>query len=273
MSDRLPELMLLMAEHLQSDPNYGATKLNKALFFADHLHYKRHGAAISGAVYERLPRAPAPRSLLAVRDALIERGDAAVMTVGHLGHLQQRLEPLRPADPAAFQETERTMVAEVAAALRGHSHTSVLGWQLATEREEIPYTSAFLSTSTPTRAELERGAKLAADLGLIGGGPSRRRASGGPGDRVLRLVRYECQIDELKGLYPRAGEVLAGIEWALARWPDAFHRIPGARLHLLKTEWPVPSLGTWFSLEEEATATIWAVEKILPYLSEEDGTD
>jgi hypothetical protein len=52
---RLPELMLLMAEHLQSDPTYGATKLNEALFFADHLHYKRHGASISGATYERLP--------------------------------------------------------------------------------------------------------------------------------------------------------------------------------------------------------------------------
>ncbi|HKN50653.1 MAG TPA: hypothetical protein VJ010_10550, partial [Actinomycetota bacterium] len=32
---RLDELMLLVAEHLRSDPSYGATKLNKALFFAD----------------------------------------------------------------------------------------------------------------------------------------------------------------------------------------------------------------------------------------------
>ena len=31
---RLDELMLLVAERLRSDPSYGATKLNKALFFA-----------------------------------------------------------------------------------------------------------------------------------------------------------------------------------------------------------------------------------------------
>src|ERR1700736_5509917 len=90
--DRLPELMLLIAEHLQDDPTYGATKLNKALFFVDHLHYKRHGASISGATYERLPRAPAPRDLLAVRDVLVDREEATVVTRGYLGHLQQRLE-------------------------------------------------------------------------------------------------------------------------------------------------------------------------------------
>src|SRR5437879_8568081 len=88
--------MLLMAERLRSDPSYGATKLNKALFFADHLHYKRHGAAISGAAYERLPRAPAPRGLLAVRQGLVDRGEATLETRGYLGHVPHRLLPVRP---------------------------------------------------------------------------------------------------------------------------------------------------------------------------------
>jgi hypothetical protein len=269
---RLPELMLLMAEYLQSDPTYGATKLNKALFFADHLHYKRHGTSISGAIYERLTRAPAPRGLLAVREGLVDRTEATLETRGYLGHLQQRLQPLRPANLEDFTESELTMVAEVADALRGHSHTGVLGWQLAAEREEIPYESSFLSTSTPNRAELDRGAKLAADLGLAGNGSPRRRGPG-TGDRVLRNVNHECRLDSLKNSYPRAGEVLAGIEWALARWPDGFHRIPGTRLHLLKTEWPVPSLGTWFSLDGESRCTVWTVEEMLPSVPEEDGTD
>ena len=55
--DKLAELMLLAAEGLQTDPTYGATKLNKALFFGDFLHHKRHGRPISGAAYLRLPRA------------------------------------------------------------------------------------------------------------------------------------------------------------------------------------------------------------------------
>ena len=267
---RLAELMLLMAERLRSDPSYGATKLNKALFFADHLHYKRHGAAISGAAYERLRRAPAPRGLLAVREGLLDRGEATLETRGYLGYLQHRLLPARPPRQEDFNETELILVAEVADALRGHSHTGVLGWQLASEREEIPYESAFLSTATPNRAELDRGAKLAADLGLAGDGGSRRRPGG---ERVLRDIAYECRTDDLRGSYPRAPEVLAGIAWALARWPDGFHRIPGTRLHLLKTEWPVPALGTWFSLEAESRCTVRVIEEILPYALEEDGTD
>ncbi|MCW3041869.1 MAG: hypothetical protein JWL57_27 [Actinobacteria bacterium] len=266
---RLPELMLLMADRLRSDPTYGATKLNKALFFADHLHYKRHGAPVSGATYERLPRTPAPRGLLAIRQGLVDRGEATVEIRGYLGHVQHRLLPLRAPRQEDFEETELTLVAEVADALRGHSHTSVLGWQLAEEREEIPYESAFLSTSTPNRAELDRGAKLAADLGLAGNGGARRRGLGG----VVRTVAYECRTDVVKSSYPRAGEVLAGIEWALARWPDGFHRIPGTRLHLLKTEWPIPALGTWFSLDDETRCTVWVIEEILPYAPEEDGTD
>jgi hypothetical protein len=270
---RLPELMLLMADRLRSDPTYGATKLNKALFFADHLHYKRYGASISGAAYERLPRAPAPRGLLMVRQRLVDRGEATVETRGYLGHVQQRLLPLRAPSQEDFDETELTLVAEVADALRGHSHTGVLGWQLSQEREEIPYESAFLSTSTPNRAELDRGAKLAADLGLGGNGAARRRGVGSGSERVLRNVAYECRTDVLKDSYPRAGEVLAGIGWALARWPDGFHRIPGTRLHLLKTEWPIPALGTWFSLDDETRCTVWVIEEILPYAPEEDGTD
>lgn len=270
---RLPELMLLMADRLRSDPTYGATKLNKALFFADHLHYKRYGASISGAAYERLPRAPAPRGLLMVRQRLVDRGEATVETRGYLGHVQQRLLPLRAPSQEDFDETELTLVAEVADALRGHSHTGVLGWQLSQEREEIPYESAFLSTSTPNRAELDRGAKLAADLGLDGNGAARRRGVGSGSERVLRNVAYECRTDVLKDSYPRAAEVLAGIGWALARWPDGFHRIPGTRLHLLKTEWPIPALGTWFSLDDETRCTVWVIEEILPYAPEEDGTD
>ena len=271
---KLAELMILAAAFLEADPTYGTTKLNKALFFSDHLHYKRYGAPVSGVTYERLPRAPAPREVLAVRQRLIDDQDAALEVRGYLGHLQQRLVPLREPEPGTFSDSELTLVAEVCEALRGHSHTNVPGWQLAAEREEIPYESAFLSTSTPNRAELDRGAKLAADLGLTGpgSGGARRRPNVG-GEPPRRSIAYECRLDELRATYPRADEVLDGIAWACARWPDGFHRIPGTRLHLLKTEWPIPSLGTWFTLDDDTRCTIWAVEECLPYVPEEDGTD
>src|SRR5258708_1962570 len=106
---RLDELLLLMAERLRSDPSYGATKLNRALFFAAPFHNKPRGPAISGAEYERLPRAPAPRSLLAVRQGLVARAEATLEPRGYLGHLQHRLLPLRPPREQDFTETELTM--------------------------------------------------------------------------------------------------------------------------------------------------------------------
>ena len=267
---RLADLMLAVAGRLQDDPAYGATKLNKALFLCDHLHYKRLGSAISGVVYERLPRAPAPRDVLAVRRSLIEAGEAACEERGFLGHVQQRLVPLR--SPGPFSDSETEMIDQVCGVLRGHAHTNVLGWQLAAEREEIPYESAFLSASTPTRAELDRAAVLAADLGLSGGGPASSRRSRPAQSPIRRRLSWEWRGNRLAAGYPRAREVLDGVAWACTRWPDGFHRIPGTRLHLLKTEWPIPALATWFSLEPEG-CTIWAVEEISPYDPAEDGSD
>jgi len=275
--DKLAELILLTAGHLNRDPTYGSTKLNKALFLAEFLHYKRHGNPISGATYERLPRAPAPRDLQAVRQRLLDDRDAVMETRGYLGHLQHRLLPLREARRGRLRPTEVQLVSEVCHALRGHSHSNVLGWQLAGEREEIPYESSFLSTATPVRADLEWGRALAEDRGLVGaGGGGGKRRNGGTAaglERALRSVSYECRVDHLRSGYLRGMEVLAGIEWACARWPDGVHRLPGTRLHLLKTEWPIPSLRAFFTLDGESRCTVWAVEEFQPYAPEEDGTD
>ncbi|HWD09194.1 MAG TPA: type II toxin-antitoxin system antitoxin SocA domain-containing protein [Actinomycetota bacterium] len=275
----IAELVLLAAGDLSASPGYGATKLNKALFFSDLLHYKRHGTPISGAVYDRLPRGPAPRGILAVRRGLVEAGDATLHQVGYLGYVQTRLVPLRAPAPGVIGSTALQMVHEVCAALAGHSHANVLGWQLAAEREEIPYHSIFLSSAVPARADLQRGAAVAAERGLTGaprrpaGAGSSPDAGVGPGERTLRSVSYECATSELRASYPRAGDVFAGIEWALARWPDGVHRVPGTRLSVVRTEWPAPSLRVYFTLPGEGRCTVWAIDEVPPYAEEEDGSD
>lgn len=276
--DRLAELALLAAGHLVDDPTYGATKLNKALFFSDMLHFKRHGTPISGAVYERLPRSPAPREILGVRRSLVASGAATIEGRGYLGYVQRRLVPRRPARSEHFGPTELQMVEEVCRSVRGHSHANVLGWQLASEREEIPYESAFLSSAAPTLDDLRRGAAIAADRGLRG--PARRPGSpptgqAGPlsAERYLRTITYECSLNALRSCYPRIEEVLAGTAWACARWPEGVHRIPGTRLAALKTEWPVPALRVFFSLPDDHRCVVWAIDQTDPYAEEEDGTD
>lgn len=267
---RLGELALLIAGQLADDPGFGATRLNKALFLTDFLHYKRLGTSVSGAAYERLSRAPAPRGIRAVLEGLVEGGDATWREEGYLGYLQRRLVAIRPPDQECFGTSELQMAAEVCAAVRGHSHLNPLGWQLAAEREEIPYASAFLASVPAVRDDIERGLALAAALGLAGAKPSGRRPAADPRHRVLRTVGYECG-------WPAGGargdEVRAGVEWALARWPEGVHRIPGTRLHEVRTEWPIPALRVWFTLEDEARATVRAVDEVQPYAEEEDGSD
>ena len=48
---KFEELVLFVAELSQADENFGATKLNKILFFIDFLSYKRSGVGMTGAKY------------------------------------------------------------------------------------------------------------------------------------------------------------------------------------------------------------------------------
>ncbi|MFH1686579.1 MAG: type II TA system antitoxin MqsA family protein [bacterium] len=49
------------------------TKLNKLLFYADFLHFKRHGESITGAVYAALPFGPVPERYSTLFDYLTRR--------------------------------------------------------------------------------------------------------------------------------------------------------------------------------------------------------
>jgi hypothetical protein len=278
-SERAPltELVLLASGELAADPTYGATKLNKALFLADMLHYRRYGEPVTGATYERLPRAPAPRGILAARQALLEAGDATLEVHSYLGHQVERLIGTRPADRSRFADTALELAGQVCDSLRGHSHVNVLGWQLAAEHEVIPYPAIFLSAAAPDQGDLERGRALAADRGLAGsprrsGGPGAAGGEGLPGDRVPRQVTYECPTEELRAGYPRVDDVLDGVEWGCARWRDGFHRIPGTRLAVLRTAWPIPVLRVYFSLPDEARCTVWAIDQVPAYAPGEDGS-
>ena len=61
--EKLAELILYVAEKIQSDRTAGATKLNKYLYFADFSAVRKLGHPITGAEYQRLRHGPAPRRL------------------------------------------------------------------------------------------------------------------------------------------------------------------------------------------------------------------
>src|ERR1700733_10925348 len=89
---RFAELMLYVSEKCASDPKFGATKLNKILFYADFLAYAELGNSITGFEYQKLPHGPAPRRILTVRRRLEQEGALEVSNVKlREGRTQTRL--------------------------------------------------------------------------------------------------------------------------------------------------------------------------------------
>jgi hypothetical protein len=154
--------MLYIAEQSEEDASFGSTKLNKVLFYADFLSYATAGLSITGAEYQRLRNGPAPQQLLPVLEDIKLDGYGVVVTRDRGGYSQQRLIALRPAKIEAFSGPEIALVDRVIKAFWGRSAAQVselshreVGWRLSRDKQEIPYETAFLSSSSPTVEDLE----------------------------------------------------------------------------------------------------------------------
>jgi hypothetical protein len=167
------ELILYLAQASQGDPRFGATKLNKLLFFCDFLAYRNLGRSISGESYMRLEHGPAPRRLLAVRRELVEFGDCTVERRGKGSHRQERLVPRRDPDRSIFSQEEIDVMDHVLAELRRSNASEVselshrfIGWQAVGLQEEIPYETVFVGIpGPPTDDDIAYARRLAEELG------------------------------------------------------------------------------------------------------------
>jgi len=173
--DKLRELVLYIAEKSFEDPRFGATKLNKILFFCDFIAYGCYGEPITGAHYQRLEHGPAPRELLPIQRELEEAKDAIVVEQKRFNFLQRRLIPLRDADLSLFRAEEIATVDRVIESLRGHnatevsalSHELAIGWAISDEGADIPYESVFISQKPLTPTDVRRGRELAGKHGWL----------------------------------------------------------------------------------------------------------
>ncbi len=168
--EKFQELLLYIADRMGDDPSFGATVLNKALFFSDFLAYRTLGHSITGAEYQKLEYGPAPRSLLREQQALIDSGRAVLQSRNRWGRIQRRLVVLdQPRIDGVFKPSEIELVDRVIEMLRGHSATAVsqfshavsVGWRAADVYETIPYGTAFLSPpAQPTPRQIRRAREL-----------------------------------------------------------------------------------------------------------------
>jgi len=158
---RLRELVVYLAQKCAGDERFGATKLNKILYFSDFLSYQRRGKSITGAGYWKLERGPAPRQMLQAKDYLIhERAIEEIPMMFH-GYRQKRVVAKRAPNLALFTGDDIALVDEVVEILKDHSAADVsrmshnIAWKIAGPKGSIPYESVFLSDTMPTDADVE----------------------------------------------------------------------------------------------------------------------
>ena len=143
-TDKFAELLLYVAKACESDPRFGATKLNKILFFSDFISFRRRRKSITGATYMKLDHGPAPKCMLPVRKTLIEEGHLAIQDADYYGRPQQRPIALRQPNLEAFSGEDISIVDNVIRGLSEWNATQVselshgFWWELAEDKEDIP---------------------------------------------------------------------------------------------------------------------------------------
>jgi len=163
---RLRELMLYVAQRCSDDPTFGATKLNKILYFSDFISYLNDGRPVTGTEYMAQQHGPVPRRLLPVRQELESAGEAAIEKRTRLNYEQHRLVPLRDPDLSLFSAREISIVDQVIERLKGRPAWQVsllshgMAWNVPQEGESIPYQAAFLSSEPLTPEDIARAQEL-----------------------------------------------------------------------------------------------------------------
>jgi hypothetical protein len=166
--DKLYELVILFARRSEGDPLFGSLKLNKLLFYADFFSYLMLGKPITGQEYFALENGPALRYKARLWQHMIEKNDIVVRKEPTIMSTDRETTlALREPDVTKFSPQELDLAYVFLEAFRNKRGTELSlithtfpGWQLAKERETIPYSAAFVGERKPTRDEMIRGLEL-----------------------------------------------------------------------------------------------------------------
>jgi hypothetical protein len=177
---KLKELILYISKKGESDPTYGSTLLNKALFFADFLAYAKFGNPITGALYIREKRGPVPRPMRAPSVVLTEMKRAGELRLHETqiplrGKVITRVTPIAQREPdlSVFSAQEIELVDQVtgtfhgwpAGAISKYTH-ELPQWHTVPLNETIPYELVFVAQDQRmSEAETNHGLELARRYG------------------------------------------------------------------------------------------------------------
>lgn len=165
--EKLKELILYIALKCECDPNFGAIKLNKILFYSDFEAYAQTGMPITGQEYQRLERGPAPRRLMPLRRALQADGSLEIVKQQVGGRERHKHVTKRDPDLSGFSGREISIVDATIDMLwneNGHSVSEMshqtIGWRVTQDSETIPYQTALVGAPVLSSAAIEYGMSL-----------------------------------------------------------------------------------------------------------------
>jgi len=154
-------------------PGFGATKLNKVLWFADARQYITTGQAITGADYIRQQFGPVPKLIMPIRDELVAEGKIRVDPPASK-YVGWRFRSLRsPGDVGLTDKERQTVDYWIKHISEDHTADSIseeshdYAWEIAKMGEPLPY-FAFLANRVrePNEEEIEWAKASARRLGL-----------------------------------------------------------------------------------------------------------
>lgn len=171
--EKFRELIVYIAQKTGDDPGFGDTHLNKVLYWSDFFGYSHLGQPVTGARYQKLKYGPAARALIPVRDELEEEGALSVEP-RQVGTMESRVTiAKRGPDTSLFSPEELELVDELisqvktrtAISISALSHQQSPGWNLVDIHEDIPYSTALISTEKPSGDVVARGKELTERFG------------------------------------------------------------------------------------------------------------
>jgi hypothetical protein len=157
------ELILYIANKLDSKDNFGGTLLTKALYFVDSVNYLRTGNPISKFTYvkQEFGPTPDPKLWMSIRQELLDSGEAIVKEQDYFGRVQKRLIATRTADITHFSSEEIDLINQIilnigdwsASQVSDYSH-KYLAWIAADNKESLPFYTFLLSSRTPSEKDI-----------------------------------------------------------------------------------------------------------------------
>lgn len=158
------ELIIYIAFKLKDKPTYGATLLGKALYFIDSMSYLRTKKPISDLSYIKQakgPTTPQPSKFLPIRDHLVTKGDLEKIEVDYFGRKQHKFIAKRDPDIKVFNKDEIFLIDEVLDFICEQNATQISDlthlfdcWQIAEDKEELPFHSFLLNHEEPSAKDL-----------------------------------------------------------------------------------------------------------------------